>query len=253
MALDGSEHLAAQTVVPADVTTASLTGLANGTTYHVVVLPYSDTGAGWTSDPVDGTPSASGPAVTTASAVGDLTAANGDGFVTLDWTPPTDDGGSPVLGYSVLAVRQDTGALAGWRNLPADVRSASLSGLTDGVAYDAYVLPYTAKGFGASVSVPRIPVSSPAPTGPSTSWVAAVRSGSGAVVSFGPAVEHGDPIAKWNVVLFQDGAMTAWKVLGPTQRQTTVPLASTGDAQVYVFAQGAHGYGPIPGPVTVSP
>jgi titin len=240
-------------VVSADVTSVSLTGLTNGTTYHVVVLPYSDTGAEYGSDPVDGTPSAAAAPVIIAGAASSVTAANGDGFVTLSWAPPTDDGGSPVLGYSLFAIRHDTGALAGWRNLPADVRSGSIAGLTDGVLYDAYVAPYTAKGFGGVATISRIPVTTPKPQAPATSWVSAVRSGSNAVVSFGPAVEHGDPITKWNVVVIQGGTMTVWKQLGPEQRQTSVPLGASGDAQVYVFGQGATGFGPVPTPVTVAP
>lgn len=51
----------------------------------------------------------------------------------------------------------------------------------------------------------------------------------------------------------QNAHITAWKVTGPGQRHAAVPLGPTGTAQVYVMAQGSGGYGPLAGPITVTP
>jgi titin len=246
--------LKAAQVVAGDARQTSLTGLANGTAYDVVVVPYVANGAGSPSTRVRGTPSAAAPANSPAGAVRDLAASPGRRFATVTWAPPADDGGTPVAVYSVLAINHATGALMVWRNVGADVRAAAVPDLTAGVVYDVYVVAATAVGFGVvALAVQTTPLSSgTVAQAPTTTWVSAIPAGSVAVVTWGPPVERGNALTHVNVVVIQGGVMTAWTVIGPDQRQVSVPLGANGPAEVYLLAQSSSGYGPLSPPVSVS-
>ena len=245
-------------VVAGDVRNASLSGLTNDHDYDVVVMPYTGAGQGNASDSVEATPLRDGSAVAEATMARDVIATTGKRFATVAWAPPANDGGSGITGYSVITVEKVSGAFHSWRNLGADNRSASVPELTSGRAYDIFVMPLTAAGFGdlaPAVSVTTNAFSEVLPLAPATTWVSAVASGGSAWVSWGPAIERGEALTSWNVVVMQGDTMVAWRVIGAAaQRQVAVPISSTGGpASVYVFAQSASGYGPMPTPATVTP
>src|SRR5439155_8963089 len=68
-------------------------GLANGTTYYYRLAAYNAMGDGSLSDERSATPATA----TDAPALAQPSA--GDGFVRLDWTAPSSDGGAAVSGY----------------------------------------------------------------------------------------------------------------------------------------------------------
>lgn len=69
-----------------------------------------------------------------------------EGTVTVDWTPPADDGGSAVTGYVVSALVGDTEVAR--LDLGADARSAVLDGLVNGTAHTVTVAAENAVGLG---------------------------------------------------------------------------------------------------------
>lgn len=237
-------------IVPADASEATVSGLTNGSTYHVTVVPFTDAGLGLSSAVVDGTPTAESPVPAISEAVRNLAATKGLGFVTASWAAPVNDNGATIVAYSVIVIDRAGNALGGWRNVRPDVRSASLSGLKGGHTYDVYVLPVTAAGFGkvapgvaitpsaTSIVLPK------APTAPA--WSTAAPVGDTAVVSWGPAFEQGEAVTGYNVIVIQHNDMTAWKVTGADQRQVTVPLDEGTPAAIYVVAQSASGFGALP-------
>jgi hypothetical protein len=186
--------------------------------------------------------------------VRDLTVASGRRFATLTWAPPANDGGAPILGYGVVAIRPGTGEIAGWRNVPADVRAASMPHLSPGVPYDLYVVPYTSLGYGGlapAVHVSLLDTPAPLPQPPTVSWASATQAGSSAYVSWGPAVERGEAVTAFHVIVIRDGVMTAWQPTTPTQRQVVVSVGTTGTVDVYVIPQSAGGFGPLGTPISV--
>jgi len=246
--------LAAQHVVAGDVRQTSLTGLTNGEEYDVVVVPLTVDGAGLASALFEGAPSAAAPAATVASAVQGLTISNGRRFATVTWAPPTNDGGAPILGYGVIAIRPGNATVAGWRNVPADVRTASMPDLLPGVLYDLYVLPYTALGYGdLAPAVHALLVDSPAPlpAPPTVPWAAAHQVGSNAYVSWGAGVEHGEVLAGFHVIVVRDGQLIGWQAVAPEHRQVAVSVGTTGTVDVYVLASSAGNFGPLGNPIHV--
>lgn len=71
-------------------------GLAARTTYYYCVAAFNELGEGRRSAVVNTT------TLNVPGNVKDLSVVAGDGCVTLTWTPPDDDGGSPVLGFRIF-------------------------------------------------------------------------------------------------------------------------------------------------------
>jgi hypothetical protein len=252
IAYDG-DTAAAHRLVAGDVRQASLTGLTNGKPYRMVVVPYTSLGKGLASDGISGTSAAGATAPVPATAVQNVTATPGRHFATVTWAPPANDGGTPIAAYSVIAVRPDTNQLVEWRNVPADVRTASVPTPVSGVAYDLYVLPVTSTGFGALAPAVHVTAVDAPPNAqpPQVSWATAGAAGPTGYVSWGPALERGEAATAFHVVVMRGNEMIAWHVASPDQRQAVVPIGTTGAAQAYVFAQSASGFGPIGSPITV--
>src|SRR5437867_403019 len=74
------------------------TGLTNGHTYYYKVSAVNAVGDGPLSNEASATPTAR---ATKPGAPRNLQATPGDGQVTLNWQPPSNDGGSPILLYTI--------------------------------------------------------------------------------------------------------------------------------------------------------
>lgn len=136
--------------VNAPTTACALTGLTNGVTYTVSVVATSEVGgspaATGSGTPTDHLPSAPTSVGTTAT----------HGQVEVTWSPPADDGGSPVTGYTATAVPDDAGLAT--RTCAAAASPCTVTGLVDGVTYLVTVAAENVHGTGvASAVVPAVP------------------------------------------------------------------------------------------------
>ncbi len=124
-------------------TTATCTGLTNGTTYAVGVVaraPSGNSGTGTVSVVPRTIPGA--PTALTADP------ANGGG-VTIGWAAPANDGGSPITGYTVTSSPAGgTCAVSG--------NSATCTGLTPGTNYTFSVVATNAAGNGPAATVQEV-------------------------------------------------------------------------------------------------
>ena len=138
-------------------TACTLTGLANGTAYTVVVRAANANGTGPASAPSPAATPATLPGAPTA-----VTAVPGDRRLTASWTAPASTGGAPVTGYTATAVP------GGATCATTGATRCTLTGLENGTAYEVVVTATNAVGTGAvsapsAPAVPAVPVTAGPP------------------------------------------------------------------------------------------
>lgn len=174
---------------------------------------YSDT---WNFDVVPGMP----PTVKATSN------ANGQSVVT--WTAPTSNGGSTILGYSVVAVDATTAANGSQTCSTTGALTCSVTGLTNGDHYTFSVSAISGIGTGASTSS-NVVIPATAPGIPA---ITAVTAGSGQVTVTwsAPTSTGGTPIASYRVITHPGGAFC--HVPGKT---TSCRIAGLRNGSSYAF------------------
>ena len=140
---------------PVQATSCTLIGLTNGTAYYFKVVAVNDTehqgqdSAEASATPASASASGSG-TISTSQASGtgapgaptSLTATAGNAEVSLSWTAPASDGGSPLARYNVY-VGTGSGFSAG---TAVTGTSATVTGLTSGTTYHFVVTAVGANG-----------------------------------------------------------------------------------------------------------
>ncbi|HEY0400068.1 MAG TPA: fibronectin type III domain-containing protein, partial [Acidimicrobiia bacterium] len=192
---------------PADATSLVVTGLTNGNSYQLQISATNTEGTGAYSPPsAPFTPLA--PLVIAppgAPTLGTTTA--GDGLVTVRWSPPASDGGSPVSAYFVHIFEGDT--QVGSQYVYGNPGVVDVNGLTNGTAYSFDVSASNDAGTGAASDrsatvTPAAPVV--APEAPEIG-VAAARSGSATVRWAAPA-DGGSAITGYTIRTFAGATLT---------------------------------------------
>src|SRR5437879_139608 len=134
------------------------TGLANGMTYYYKVSAVNAVGEGAMSTEASATPTAP---VTAPGAPRNLQATPGDGQVTLNWQAPSNDGGAPILLYTIYR-GNSSGGESFLITLPV-VTTYTDANVTNGVTYYYQVSATNAIGEG-----PRSSEVSATPNPPAT-------------------------------------------------------------------------------------
>ncbi len=141
-----------------------VTGLVNGTNYTVSVVATNDIGDSDPSNEIDETP------VTTPSTPNDISVVAHDGAISVTWTTPDSDGGSPITGYVAYAYAPE-GSLVGLCDATSTVFTCTITNLTNFVMYSVTVVAVNAageSGNSASVNLPNANVIRQIGTG----WIA---------------------------------------------------------------------------------
>ena len=183
-----------------------LTGLTNGTGYHVAVTAANDAGAGPDSPRVVATPR------TTPSAAPSVAVLPGNGTLTVTWVAPVSSGGSAVTGYTVAAYRAVAGGtVVRTCAATAPTRICTLTALANGTTYYVTVTPANAAG---PSRVPASRVAAVPRTMPST------------VRSVSAAAAHGKIRSTWTEPASNGGSpITGYRVAVYTSARATTPVA----------------------------
>jgi hypothetical protein len=175
--------------------------------------------------------------------------------LSVTWTAPEHDGGSPVVSYLVLARH---GAELGMRVVSGDVRQVTIPSLVNGTAYDVVVVPYNRHAAGAwSTSMPG----TPSATAPANAIAGAaqdietVRTKSSVTATWSPpAFDGGRPILGYTVFVIdqRDDSLAGWRTVAADVRSASVAGLVKGVAyDVHVIATSEMGFGSFGEPLTV--
>lgn len=221
-------------------TTATLTGLDNGTSYTFVVRARSAAGLGAESAPSAAVLPASAP-----SAPSGLVASAASREATLYWTAPAADGGSALTSYRIVA---EPGGLS--ITVPGARTFARITGLDNAVAYRFTLAAANAQGNGAA-SAPSdevIPFGTPGTPG----QVQGTPGNGTALMRWSaPSSDGGRPVTGYTVTA-EPGGLTAAVPAGETSRLIT-GLANGTAYTLQVTATNLAGAGaaaPVSAPVT---
>lgn len=187
--------------------TATVTGLVNGTEYEYRVVASNEAGAGASSTTATTTPR------TIPDAPRTLAAEPGVGSVTLTWSPPTDDGGAQVAGYVVEQQQGDAWIVIA----TTDGLTTMVTGLPNGEGAAFRVRASNAAGDGtisrAVTTTPRTVadaptalVEVPADGTVTLSWTAPIWDGGTQITGY--RVESSADGETWQVVVTASGTMT---------------------------------------------
>ena len=255
------------TWVPATVTTdgavnsTTVTGLTNGVMYTVSLRAVDDSGPGTAATAFPVTP------VGPASAPTDVLAKPDDGVLDVTFTPPADNGGSPVSYYQYSV---DGGTT--WHSVydfnQAGLVSFPVSGLTNGMAYTVLVRGVNNAGFGAigtaaaatPATTPDAPTDltlTPADSSAKLSFVSPVDDGGAAITGYEAVVTaNGSPVVV-PLTITSSIPVTAPVALLAEQANTltaTLPGLTNGTRyRVQVRAVNAQGPGALTEPNSVVP
>ncbi len=135
------------TVTPAKLLTCVVSDLENGAPQIVRVTSNNLIGPSVSTAEIVATPGR------VASPVTDVTATQGVGQLTISWTEPADDGGSPITGYSVTLTPGGKTC-----KVDQDASSCDITGLTIGTTYVAKVLAINGVGTSLATNSPSVKV-----------------------------------------------------------------------------------------------
>jgi hypothetical protein len=137
-------------------TTTQYYGSSFGSNYTFTVAAYNP--AGWSAESA---PSNSVALITSPYPPNSLRTLAGNGEATVIWTP-TQAVGRPITGWTVSAFRQGFPGTGPTITLPGNASSATINGLTNGVAYSVDVSATNAFGnSGSTVAGPVTPIAVP--------------------------------------------------------------------------------------------
>lgn len=204
------------------------------------------------------TPNGVPPAATVPGAAQIRPVVEGDRQVTVTWRPPFDDGGAAVTGYRVQALDAAGAQVGAVLTVPAEARSAVLTGLVNGASHRFRVAAVNRVGRGPFSAASRAVVPAAGLTPPGAPVVGtAVRGAAGGDLTVvgtwaPPVTTGGSPVTGYRVTLerMSSAAPDAYvvertlsEVMPATARRRQFP-APDGVYRFRVVAVNAIGTGP---------
>ncbi|HLF05948.1 MAG TPA: fibronectin type III domain-containing protein, partial [Thermoplasmata archaeon] len=181
-------------------------GLTNGVTYHYAVSARNGVREGPRSNVVWEIPAniPSAPLAPNATA--------GEGNATLEWSPPSDNGGRPVTGYKVY--RGNSSGVYTWNATVPVSNSYLFTGLTNGVRHYFVVAAINPAGEGPkSQEVSAVPSRIPIPPTVTGTWplngTVGITLDSSVIVTFSLPMDPNSTVAAFSITPTVAGGSTA--------------------------------------------
>ena len=225
---DGGSPILSYTVTASTGQTAAgsssplvVTGLTNGVPVTFYVTETNAVG--------ESLPSPSSAAVTPNPGPPDpprnVAAVAGNGQATVSFSPPANNGGSAITGYTVSS--SDGQAIA------SSSSPVVVTGLTNGTGYTFVVTAQSAAG--TSGPSDRTAVVTPA-TAPSAPTISGLSAGTGQVtVSFAAAATGGATITSWTVTAYVGSSSTPAKTATAAGSATSATVTGLANGTAYTF------------------
>jgi titin len=237
------------TTQDATTTSATVTGLTNGTTYEFQAAAKNSQGTGPWSASATATPSAT---VTVPGSPISLKATPGDSQVVLSWTAPANTGNAAITGY---AVRYRAQGATDWTALEATATSATVTGLVNGQGYEFQVAAKNAKGQGEWSTAATATPNGPLPGSPSKPTNLKATAGNTEVALTWTAPATGAPFLSYTVAYRASGAAD-WTTVesdSPLTKATVRGLTNGTTYEFKVAATNDKGLGYYSDPATATP
>ena len=206
-------------------TTATVTGLTNGTSYTFTVTATNAIGTGPASSPSNAVIPFTVPGAPTG-----VTATEGNALADVSWTAPSFDGFSSILYYTVTS---SPGAVSATSSATA----VTVTGLSNGTEYTFTVTATNAAGEGPASYPPSNAVTPATVPDPPTSVIATAAGETSVSVTWTPGFNGGSAILYY-VVLSSPGAVS---VTSTTASATVTGLTSGTEYTFTVTATNALG------------
>jgi len=213
-----SGSIVARAGVGVSATSGTITGLTNGTLYHLSVYATNEHGNSVESGQTTVTPA------TTPGAPTSLTAQPSAGGITLSFATPASNGGDAITGYTIT-VTPLAGGAATTRNVSvgSSPYTESFTGLTAGASYSVGVTATNTVGIGTAATVALV-----IPGRPSTPQTVAAepRMGGANVTWTAPAYDGSVALGSYYVRAYTAGTTTL--IAGTAVSASTLTAALTG-------------------------
>lgn len=212
-------------------TSATITGLTNGTSYTFRVSAVNSIGTSPTS-----IASSSVTPRTTAGAPSFSSITVSDSQATLNWLAPGSNGGAPITDY-YIEYRAGSGSWSSWSHTASISTTATITGLTNGTSYTFRVSAINAVGTGPSstISTSYTPASVP---GAPTSVTGTRGNGQVSISWTAPASNGGATISDYLVeYLAASGTWTTWS--HPASSANTATVTGLTNGTSYTFRVSA--------------
>jgi hypothetical protein len=235
----GGSEVGTRTVA-APATGTVVEGLDNGTAYTFTVTAVNAVGAGPESEPSEPVTPVDRPDAPTG-----VTATPGNGSATVSWTPG-DDGGSPILSYTVQVFLGTT--IGQEVTVEAPATSVVVDGLSNGASYTFSVSARNSV-WGSTWSAHSAPVTPATTPDAPTDVVAAARDASAVVRWTAPAFNGGSALTGYTITAHAGDTVVKSVTASKSATQVTVTGLDNGVAYRFtVAASNAVGVGAASSP-----
>jgi len=227
------QQVGAERRAAAGATDLRVTGLTNGQSYRFQVRAENAAGTSDWSLPSN----AVTPAATESTSPTIGLAVPGDGRVTVHWTGPADDGGSPITAYKVRVTDAANRQVGAPREAPPTATELTVTGLTNGQRYWFEV--FAVNAVGTSLASAESTTTPGTPPGAARIGTASAGDSSAMVRWLAPRDSGGLGVTDYRVKVVDDSGAQLGSVRNASAAATQLRVRGLSNGETYRFQVAA--------------